>query len=96
MSDLDYGVWGHVYDEYGKPSQSDVVKVTCTCGGAGFPKEASTNEKGYYEVVFTSEEAEDHNGHSMRADSLHHGEGTDFTFNKPVTGPVNIYCIPPK
>ena len=48
-----------------------------------------------WEVAFTSAEADAHDGHSMYAQSKFWGDRVDFTFEKPLTGPVVIRCSTP-
>jgi hypothetical protein len=91
----DYGVWGYVLLIDGTPIlPGDVVTVTCSCGEPGAQwLSTETDEDGYWEVAFNEAEADAHDGHGMDAWEYFMGDHKEFTFEKPVTGPVVIICL---
>ena len=97
MADLDYGVYGYLLTTEEEPCPGLEIDVTCSCGGAGAHWVSQpTDKKGYWETPFSSSQADAHDGHGMRAEQEMLGDYTEFTFHKPVTGPVVIYTTYPK
>ena len=86
------GVFGYVYEGV-NPKSGVKVRVT-DLSGFGFPwyKDSNTTgSNGYWTVSFTSEEAEELHGHTLKARVIGTEYFQSFVFSKPRTGPINIY-----